>query len=706
MNLFRRFSVLCAAALVVLAVVLGALIARAFDTRAQTWTVLAGGSALLYVLLLVLVHQGSRRIAREDARLRVSEREDLSRRLMSLMNNVPGVVYRGLPDWTMPVVGANIERVIGYPAEVFSSRSKRWLEVVHPGDQDMVQARIRDAVRSRERMLRLEYRVVHRDGSVRWLGDRRQMIYDDAGRLLWVDGLCLDLTERKASEVALRLTQFSVDRSSDAAYWMGADGRLLYVNDRACEVLGYSREELLAMRIQDINPEFPPERWVSHWEDLRRRRTFSTESTHRAKDGRLIPVEIAANYIEFNGKEYNCASARDVTDRKRAEEESRRLQSQLIQAQKMEALGLLAGGIAHDFNNLLTGILGYANLLALKTGIDPDVAKAAEVIQRASERASHLTAQLLGFARKGKNLNVPVDLAKAVTAVTGLLERTLDRRVRIATSFLPDGCVLGDPSQLEQVIMNLAVNACDAMPHGGGLRIATERVTLDEAFCREREGMSPGGHLLLSVSDTGFGIPREHLERIFDPFFTTKEQGKGTGLGLSMVFGIVRNHGGHLEVQSEVDAGTTFRVYLPECPSGEESRETAAETVLRHGQGKVLLVDDQEPVREVARDMLQALGYEVVVASDGLEGVERYRELWAGIDLVIVDMVMPNLSGGDCYRRIKEINPEARVVLSSGYTLEGTIQDVMNEGIVAFIQKPYRLEELSRVVDKAMSAYN
>jgi len=706
MDLFRRFSVLCAASLAVLAVVLGALTTRAFETRAQTWVVLAGGFTVLYVLLLVMVRQENRRIAGDEARRRFAVQEDLSRRLLSLMNNVPGVVYRGLPDWTMPVVGADIERVIGYPAEMFSSGAKRWLDIVHPGDLDMVKGRIREAVRGRERMLRLEYRVLHRDGSIRWLGDRRQMIYDDSERLQWVDGLCLDITERKASEVALRLTQFSVDRGSDAAYWMGADGRLLYVNDRACEVLGYSREELLSMRIQDINPDYPQERWPSHWEDLRRRRTYSVESTHRAKDGRRIPVEITANYIEFDGKEYNCASARDITDRLRAEEESRRLQNQLIQAQKMEALGLLAGGIAHDFNNLLTGILGYANLLVHKGGVDPEVARAAEVIQAASERASHLTAQLLGFARKGKNLNVPVEVGKAITAVTNLLERTLDRRVRIVTSLSPDGCVLGDPSQLEQVIMNLSVNACDAMPDGGRLRIATERVVLDEAFCREREGISSGSHLLLSVSDTGVGIPGDHLSRIFDPFFTTKEQGKGTGLGLSMVFGIVRNHGGHLEVQSEVGAGTTFRVYLPECAPGEELPDAAAEPALRTGQGRVLLVDDQEPVREVARDMLQALGYEVVTATDGLEGVARYRELWAGIDLVIVDMVMPHLSGGDCFRRIREINPAARVVLSSGYTMEGAIQEVMKEGIVAFIQKPYRLAELSRVVDRAMAGYN
>jgi len=666
------------------------------STKWQIWATLFIGFAALYALLFGVVRKAGM----------FTEQRDLSRRLLSLMNNVPGVVYRGMPDWTMPMVGADIERFIGYPAEEFREKGKRWLEVVHPDDLDMVKRRIRDAVRNRERVLRLEYRLLHRDGTVRWVGDRRQMIYGAKGELQSVDGLCLDITDRKQAEIALHLTQFSVDRGSDAAYWMGPDGRLLYVNDKACEALGYSREELLSMKIQEINPDFPPDRWPSHWEELRKVRTYVVESKHRAKDGRLIPIEVTANFIEFGGKEYNCASARDITDRKRAEEESRHLQSQLIQAQKMEALGLLAGGIAHDFNNLLTGILGYANLLCHREGIDPEVARAAGAIQRASERASHLTAQLLGFARKGKNLNVPVDLGRIVHGVTGLLERTLDRRIRIVTSFRPDGgCVSGDPSQLDQVVMNLAVNGCDAMPEGGRLKISTERVTLDEAFCREREGMTPGNHLLLSVADTGIGIPRENLERIFDPFFTTKGQGKGTGLGLSMVFGIVKNHGGCVDVRSEAGAGTEFRIYLPECVSAAPKETLTMSVALPRGRGKILLVDDQEPVREVARDMLEALGYEVLTASDGLEGVSRYRDLWREIDLVVVDMVMPNLSGGDCFRRMREINPKARVVLSSGYSMEGAIQDVMNEGILAFIQKPYRLEELSRVVGTAVGTY-
>jgi len=813
MDHLRRFSILSTAAFVAFAVILGVSITRVYEgsaTNPRIWAILLGGFASLYALLLAVVWKS--RI--------FSEQRDLSLQLVSLMNNVPGAVYRGLPDWTIPFMGANIEEIVGYSSEDF--RGKPWYEIVHPEDQGMLKRRVLEAVRARERVLRLEYRLLHRDGSVRWVADRRQMLYGEDGRLRWVDGLILDITDRKRSDVALRLTQFSVDRGSEATYWMGPDGRLIYVNDRTCEVLGYSREELLSMKIQEINPEFSPERWPYHWDDLRKRRTFSAESTHRAKDGHLIPVQITANYIEFDGKEYNCAYAHDITARKRnealillerdfskavidslpgifylfdrkgkflrwnknfeeitgysAEEigrmdpldlfagpdkslvqeritaafvkgtadveaalvtksgkkvtyyftghsfqgkeepcligtgidisERKKLEEQLRKSQKMEAMGLLAGGVAHDFNNLLTGILGYASLLSLRGGVDPEVAKAAGTIQRSAERASQLTAQLLGFAERGKNLDVPVELGQVIASVAGVLERTQDPRIRIVTSLRPEGgFVPGDPSQLDQVVMNLAINACDSMPEGGHLKITMEPVTLDVAFCREREWMTPGKYLLLSVADTGLGISPENLERIFDPFFTTKAPGKGTGLGLSMVFGIVKNHGGCVDVRSEAGAGTVFRIYLPECPDGAPKEKAEMDPAFPRGRGRILLVDDQEPVREVAKDMLEALGYDVITAADGLEGVSRYRDLWREIDLVVLDMIMPNMSGGDCFRRMKEINPKARVVLSSGYSMDGAIQDVMNEGILAFIQKPFRLEELSRVVGTAVGSY-
>jgi two-component system cell cycle sensor histidine kinase/response regulator CckA len=633
------------------------------------------------------------------------EQQDLSHRLLSLMNNVPGVVYRGLPDWTLPLVGADIERIIGYTAKEFTQGGLKWKDLIHPDDVEAIRNRIRKAVRTKERVLRLEYRLVSKSGEERWVSDRRQMLYDEHGRLAWVDGLCLDITARKKSEEALRLTQFSVDRAGDATYWMGPDGLLIYVNEQLCRALGYSREELLGAGIHLINPDFPPEVWPAHWENLRRRKSYTFESRHRARDGRIIPVEITVNYIEFDGKEYNCASARDITERLRVQEESRQLQAQLLQSQKMEALGILAGGIAHDFNNLLTGILGYADLLGHGGASADDVAGAAAVIRNAAERASQLTSQLLGFARKGKNLAVPVDMNAAIGDVLALLDRTIDKRVRIAHSFrAAPASVVGDPTQLQQVVMNLVMNGAEAMPGGGDLEVSTENVTLDEAFCRAHPGSAPGRYVLVTVHDTGVGIPPENLERIFDPFFTTKERGKGTGLGLSMVFGIVKNHGGYVDLRSRVGEGTTFKAYLPAYegdPAPADGRAAAASPI-GAGRGKVLLIDDQEAVRDVGAAMLRALGYGVVTASDGREGVDIYRETWKETDLVIVDMIMPNLGGRDCFRIIRTINPGVRAILSTGYSMEGTVQEIMKEGMLGFIQKPYRLDQLAEVVGRAI----
>lgn len=633
------------------------------------------------------------------------EQGELTGRLIALMNNVPGLVYRGYPDWSVGFMGAGAERITGYAADDFLHGASSWKDLVVPEDLERIRQPMRESLRRKDRLLRVEYRIRQKDGSVKWIADRRQLVYDSGGRLLHIDGLVLDITERKRSEEMLRLIQFTVDRAGDAAYWMDAEGRFLYVNETTCATLGYSRAELLSMSIREINPDFPEDSWRGHWEEIRRRRSFLMETRHRAKDGRFLPVEVTVNYLEFDGKEYNCAFARDITERLRSREESERLQAQLLQSQKMEALGILAGGVAHDFNNLLTGILGYADLLDREAAPGSRTAEAARVIRESAERASRLTAQLLGFARKGKNLAVPVDLRKTVGDVVKILERTLDRRIRITTRF-PDEepTVLGDPTQLSQVAMNLGVNARDAMPEGGELAISIERRDLGPEFCRENPGVSPGRYVVLSFRDTGVGIPEQHLPRVFDPFFSTKELGKGSGLGLSMVFGIVKNHGGCITVHSGEGEGTMMTVYLP-AHEGEAAAEEPGGTpaVSRPGKrGVVLLVDDEETVREVCASMLDVLGYEVISAENGEEGVARYRDRWKEIDLVILDMIMPKMGGRDCFRRIREINPHARALLATGYSLDGAVQEILNEGMEGFLQKPFRLDQLAGAVSHAM----
>jgi len=383
--------------------------------------------------------------------------------------------------------------------------------------------------------------------------------------------------------------------------------------------------------------------------------------------------------------------------------EQRKLEEQLRQSQKMDAIGQLAGGIAHDFNNLLTGILGYANLLRIESQPDTLAHDAAKTIEGAAERARDLTSQLLGFARKGKHQVVPVNMHDIIQEAMRLLSRTIDPSIRITGKLHAGHCtVMGDPGQLQQVLVNLAVNARDAMSDGGELTIATEVVGA-ESSC------SPGGprspdqqYLRVAVSDTGVGIPKELQERIFEPFFTTKGHGQGTGMGLAMVYGIVADHDAGIDVKSEPGQGTTISICLPldMAAKAEPSLASTAEPV--KGSGRILLVDDEGVVREVAGAMLDQLGYDVATAKNGREAVELYREQGQGIDLVILDMVMPEMGGRECLTALQVIDPGVRVVLSTGYDMDSRAQDVLSQGVLGFVKKPYRMVDLSITVAKAM----
>jgi PAS domain S-box-containing protein len=699
MGLPIRFSLVFAGGAFLLTLVLGWIVpfgSFGRNTNLAIAGILLSGYGTLYLLLIGMIRRASRLI---------EDRQESSSRLLSLMNNIPGIVYRGHRDWSVSFIGAEVESLTGYSPEEFLGGVANSKELIHPDDRGPVQEAIRTAVRAREKSMRKEYRLRHKDGRYRWIADRRQLVYDENGRFLCVDGLLLDISGRKKSEEKLRLTQFAVDRAGDAAYWIGPDGRLVYVNDQACRVLGYSREELLSMTIHEINPGFPAEAWHDHWESMRRRKSYTLESRHRAKDGRIIPVEITVNYVEFDGREILCASARDVSKRVAAQDKSRLLEVQLLQAQKMDAIGILAGGIAHDFNNLLTGILGHANLIQFRAEAGGEVCRSAEAIQKAADRASRLTAQLLGFARKGKNLIVNVDLHRIIDDVTTLLERSIDKNIRIRKCFASEALpVSGDPTQLQQLLMNLVVNARDAMPEGGDLTLSTRTVVLRESYCAAHPGATPGRYARLDVADTGVGIPEGRLEKIFDPFFTTKEPGIGTGLGLSMVFGIVKNHGGSVEVESTPGAGSRFTIYLPLSDGEAAVAEAASPRAAAYGSGRgwVLLIDDQETVRDVCSAMLSTLGYKVSTASDGREGVEWYRRFGREVDLVIIDMIMPNLGGRECFREIKAMNPGVRAILSTGFSLDGAVQEILDDGIAGFIQKPFRLEDLSSAVSEAI----
>jgi signal transduction histidine kinase len=376
-------------------------------------------------------------------------------------------------------------------------------------------------------------------------------------------------------------------------------------------------------------------------------------------------------------------------------------QGHIFQLQKMEAIGRLAGGVAHDFNNLLTPILGCASALVQSSEPGGDVHEAAELIERAGWRAAQLTRQLLGFARRGKLQTVPVDLDKVVHEVGEVVARTNDKRIEQAFELGAPVLALGDPSQLHQVVLNLALNACDAMPQGGRLTFATRVEDLDAAAAAPLEGLGAGRYLVLSVGDTGTGIAPEVRSRIFEPFFTTKAAGQGTGMGLAMVYGIVKNHGGHVGLTTELGKGTTFQVRLPATVREEPQPDARAKTVAK-GRGRILVVDDEPLVCASAARILRKLGYQVDMAADGLEAIGIYRQHRGEIDLVLLDFSMPKMTGRECFLALKEIDPKVRALLSSGFGLDGALQDVMAEGMAGFVQKPYAIQELSEAIQRVL----
>ncbi len=382
-----------------------------------------------------------------------------------------------------------------------------------------------------------------------------------------------------------------------------------------------------------------------------------------------------------------------------------RLEQQLLQAQKMEAIGTLAGGIAHDFNNLLAAILGYSEIILSQTVEGEAFHKPASVIKHAAERGADLARKILMITRKEKMETRPVSLNDIIISAEELFQRSMPKNIEIVLN-LKEGLPLikADPTQIQQVVMNLAVNARDAMPAGGRLAIETAMVGTENGAANGMPmGVSKNGFVKLSVSDTGTGMDVETQRKIFDPFFTTKETGKGTGLGLYIVHSVVNNHGGYINLYSEPGKGTRFAIYFP--VSKDAGQEAAEEPEDLSGQGLILVVDDEAPIRELCRDMLEPLGYRVMTAENGEEGVRIFREQKGAVSLVILDMVMPKMGGGEVFQALMTIDPGVKVLICSGYTHDGFagIGTLMKNGAKGFIQKPFTRQTIGSTIKKVLS---
>ena len=605
-------------------------------------------------------------------------------------------------------------RLLGYEPGTMEPDCTKFFNVVHPDDLGRVQEAHEHSLAT-DGAYEFDCRIVRPDGIVRHVHVEGQYTRKPDGRPFQVRGILRDVTAQTEAAEALRRGEERYRLLFDAnphPMWVFDEEtlRFLAVNDAAIRKYGYARDEFLGMTIQEIRPPAEVSKLIDSLATEDRSGMYGEPKVwrHHTKAGAELDVEISSYRFQFDGREAQLILASDVTDR-------RRLEDQLRQAQKMEAVGQMAGGIAHDFNNLLTGIVGNLALVNLP----PDDANRPllHTAERAAHRAADLTRKLLGFARKNQLLVAPVRVREFAQEVVDLLRRTFDPRIELVTDLATPTTILADATLVNQALMNLCLNARDAMPEGGRLTIAAEPIAVTDDDVAHNADARAGAFVRLSVADTGQGMSPEVQARAFEPFFTTKPVGQGTGLGLAMVHGIVQQHGGWLTLESTPGLGTRFELYLPAADSAP--RPTGSGSLLRAATFRtampddtpapvgaaartVLLVDDEDMIRTIARTVLETDGFHVIEAADGIAAVEVFRAEFARIDLVILDLTMPRLSGRDAFRTMIEIDPDARVLFSSGYSSDD-LSDV--SGAIGLLAKPYRPRDLLSAVRRALNGH-
>ena len=622
-------------------------------------------------------------------------RERLAAIVASSEEAIISIVDDCIASWN-----AGAEKMYGYTeAEALG----RHISLLIPPERHDELQRIRGCLERDERIEYLETVRLRKDGSRIDVSVSVSPIKSDAGQLVGAATIARDITERKRIERELRKSEERyadlVENAHDIIYTHDLQGNYTSVNKAGERITGYTREETLGMNLAQT---VAPERLEYVRRMIGKKLAGEEETVYDleiiAKDGHRVAIEANTRLIYQDGVPVGVQGiGRDVTERKH-------LEHQLRQSQKLEAIGQLAGGVAHDFNNLLTAIIGYSDLLLRQLGSDEKFRTEVQEINAAGRRAAALTSQLLAFSRGQVLQPMVLDLNEVVVNIERMLRRLIGEDIDIVTVTQPElGWIKVDPGQMEQVLMNLAVNARDAMPNGGKLTIETANVELDETYARTHPEVIPGRYVLLAVSDTGMGIDAETQSHIFEPFFTTKDQGKGTGLGLSTVYGIVKQSGGHIWVYSEPGHGASFKVYLPRVDQPGESPTAQPEsTTALKGSENIMLVEDDEAVRNLSRLVLEEQGYTVLAAESGAKAIEAFGPLATAIDLVVTDVIMPQMSGAELATRLQEMHPEVKVLYVSGYTEEATIhRGVLLEG-VEFLQKPFTPQGLARKVREVL----
>jgi two-component system cell cycle sensor histidine kinase/response regulator CckA len=596
---------------------------------------------------------------------------------------------------------AGAERLYGYAASEVLGKP---VSILIPPEQRDELPEILERLKRDERVQHYETVRVRKDGRRINVSVSISPLKDTEGKIIGASAIARDVTERKRVEAQLQKSEAQfrslVHDAPYGIYRVTLDGRLLHVNPALVMMLGYdSEEELMRLNVEkDIyrDPQIRQRllKEHAHKDDFR-----ALEAEWRRKDGKFITVRMTGHPVleKDNSLSYFEVFAEDITER-------RSLERQLLQAQKMEAIGRLAGGIAHDFNNLLSVILGHSDILEQQVGSNGRLRKSVEATRTAAERAAALTMQLLAFSRKQVIEPTVIDLNTSVTEIQKMLHRVIGEDIELAIRLQPDlGYVKADPGQLGQVLMNLAVNSRDAMPSGGKLAIETANVELDDTYVRQHLGARPGRFIMLAVSDTGIGMDSDTLSHIFEPFFTTKDPGKGTGLGLSMVYGIVKQNNGYIMAYSEPGRGTTFKVYFPRTAESLPAPHKVRKEI-QGGSETILIVEDELALRELTCLLLQEAGYTVVESSGVEDAIATAKDSHRKIDLLLTDVVMPRMDGRELANQLVALRPNLKILYMSGYTDDVIVnRGALTQG-AKLVQKPFTKSTLLQKVRETLDS--
>lgn len=643
-------------------------------------------------------------VVANDITERKREREALMEEhnlLRTLIDNMPDLIYVKDAESRFVVANPAVARLMGRgSAEELLGKTDldffpKELAAAYFSDEQAI-------IQSRQALVKQEEASVDAKGDSKWLSTSKVPLRDKNGQVIGIIGIGRDITVRKQAEAQLRLQTTALESAANAVVISDPSGNILWVNPAFTVMTGYSAEEIVGRTFSILNSGKHPKSYFEQmWKTILSGKVWHGEIINRRKDGSLFTDEQTITPVRGeNGEIIRYVTIeQDVSEKKQ-------LARQLSQSQKMESIGRLAGGVAHDFNNLLTVVLSYSDALLDRADLDPQVHKQVEEIKKAGVRAASLTRQLLAFSRQQVLEPKILNLNAIVTDTEKMLLRLIGEDVELLTRLDPNlASVKVDPGQIEQIVMNLVVNARDAMPKGGRVIVETSNADLDEGYARLHPPSTPGRYILLTVTDTGTGMDQETKGHIFEPFFTTKELGKGSGLGLSTVYGIVKQSGGYIWVYSEPKQGSVFKIYLPRVDGpAEQVRPSEPATEHLRGSETIVVVEDEESLRTLTCGLLQQSGYTVLEAKSGPQAVELARTHSGPIHLLMTDLVMPEMSGSKVAEEITQMRPQTKVVFMSGYTRFSATDSGLVDLKVTLLQKPFSRAALLHKVREALDA--